>query len=184
MELGTRLRALRKEHGLSLEQLASKSGVALATLSRMENGKGSGTFRTHQKIAEALGLAITELYRDFHEPEQEAVLVRLETEEAESFTYDEKTSAILLTSQIFQKNMLPQMVVFQPGGKTALEQYRKSIERWILVLEGVIEAIVGGKTYQVPKGGTLYFKASLPHQFHNRETGVTKIISVTSPAVL
>ena len=59
MDLGGRIRALRKENGLSLEQLSAKSGVALATLSRIENGKGTGTFRTHRRIAEALQIPIT-----------------------------------------------------------------------------------------------------------------------------
>ncbi len=184
MELGARIRALRKEHGLSLEQLAAKSGVALATLSRIENGKGSGTFRTHQRIAEALGLAITELYRDFQEPDEEAVLIDPESEEAETFTYDEKASAVLLTAQVSRKQMLPQLIVLQPGGRTALEQYRKGSERWILGLEGAVDVTVGTKSYRVAKGSTLYFKASLAHQFHNADNSVAKIISVTSPAVL
>ena len=184
MELGARLRALRKEHGFSLEQLSTKSGVALATLSRIENGKGAGTFRTHQKIAEALGLAITELYRDLKESDQEAILVHPESEEAESFIYDEKTSAVLLTTQISNKNMLPQLLVFQAGGKTSLEQYRRGSERWIFVLEGALEATVGSKTYRIQKGGTLYFKGSVPHQFRNAGDGLTKIVSVTSPAML
>ena len=68
MEFGRKIRTLRKEHGLSLEQLAAKSGVALATLSRIENGKGAGTFRTHQGIAVALGIELTEMYRDLQEP--------------------------------------------------------------------------------------------------------------------
>ncbi len=63
MELGARIRALRKEQDLSLEQLSQKSGVALATLSRLDNGTGSATFKTHQKIAGALGIVITDLYR-------------------------------------------------------------------------------------------------------------------------
>ena len=184
MEFGTRIRTLRKERGLSLEQLAAKSTVALATLSRIENGKGSGTFRTHQKIAEALDVPITELYRNLQESEQEAVLIEPESEEAESFSYDEKASAILLTRQVSRKQMLPQLIVLRPGGKTALEQYRKGTERWIFGLEGAVEITVGSRKFRMTQGGTLYFKASLPHQFSNLDTSEVKLISVTSPTVL
>ena len=184
MDLGTRIRALRKEHGLSLEELSERSGVALATLSRLENSKGSGTFRTHQKIAEALGLAITELYKDFDRPEEEAVLLQSESDEVETFTYDAKASAVLLASQIASKRMLPQLLVLQPGGKTAQEQYRKGTERWIFGLEGEVEVMVGKKGYRVTPGGTLYFKASLPHRFSNTRKSAARCIMVTSPVVL
>lgn len=184
MELGERLRFLRKERGLSLEQLASKSGVALATLSRIENGKGSGTFRTHQRISDALGLSLPELYRGLETQEQEALLLEPDREEAEIFNYDEKASAILLAREVSRKQMLPQMIVLQPGGRTALEQYRKGTERWLFGLDGILEVSVGNKTYRLTPGGTLYLKASLPHQLMNVEHSAAKVISVTSPAVL
>ncbi len=184
VELGLRIRTLRKERALSLEQLAAKSGVALATLSRIENGKGAGTFRTHQRIAEALGLSMPELYLGLQEPEQEAVLIEPQPGEAEIFTYDEKASAILLTRQVSSKQMFPQLIIIQSGGKTAQEQYRKGTERWLFGLEGAVEVTVGAKSYRITKDGTLYFKASLPHQLVNAERSVAKIISVTSPVIL
>ena len=184
MEIGSRLRALRKGEHLSLEQLAEKSGVALATLSRIENGKGSGTFRTHQKIAQALGLSLPDLYKDLEKSPDEPVLMEPESEEAESFTYDEKASAIFLARGVFAKQMLPQLIHLHPGGKTTLEQYRKGTERWLFCLEGTLEVVVGQKKYTLAKGGTLYFKASLPHRFTNNHRGVAKVISVTSPAAL
>lgn len=182
--IGSRIRSLRKESGLTLEQLSKKSGVALATLSRLENGKGQGTFRTHRKIAEALGLSLPEMYRDFREPEQEAHLIGPGGEEAEGFTYDDKASATLLARQVSRKQMLPQMILLKPGGKTSLEQYAHGTERWIFGLEGVVEARVGDKEYRVAEGGTLYFKASLPHRLENKEGAPARVISVTSPAAL
>ena len=181
IELGSRLRALRKERGLSLEQLAGKSGVALATLSRIENGKGSGTFRTHQRISDALRLPLPELYRDLRQQDPEAILMDTRHEEVETFIYDEKASAIFLAKQVSGRQMLPQMITLRPGGKTALEQYSAGIERWIFSLEGTVDVTVGTKSYRLTTSGTLYFKASLAHRFENQEQTAAKIISVTSP---
>lgn len=80
--------------------------------------------------------------------------------------------------------MLPQLIVLQPGGKTAVEQCPKGAERWLLCEQGTIEANVGDKRYRIPKGGTLYFKASLPHQLFNANRSAARVISVTTPAVL
>lgn len=185
MQLGEHIRALRKEQGLSLEQLAEKSGVALATLSRLENGKHSGNFKTHQKIAEAMGLAVTDLYKGFDQPEQEATFLKQPgLKEAEAFTYNEKVSAIQLTSQIAGKKMFPQMLILQPGGKTSVEQYTRGTERWLLNLEGEIEVKVGDQNYRISKEGTLYFKASLPHQFLNPGKSTARCALVTTPVVL
>jgi len=180
--LANRIRLLRKDLGLTLEQVAQKSGVALATLSRLENGKVQGTFRTHQRIAEALNIPLPELYRNLQEPEREAYLLEPGGEEAESFTYDDKASAVLLARQVSGKQMLPQMLLLEPGGKTALEQYPPGTERWLFGLEGRVEAAVGEKTYRIPQGGTLYFKASLPHRLENKEGAPARVLSVTSPA--
>lgn len=184
IQLGIRVRALRKGKGWSLEQLSSKSGIALATLSRLENGKGSGTFRTHQKLAEALGLTLSELYRNLQMEDVEANLLEPRAEEAETFTYDEKASAILLTKQASAKQMLPQMIVLKPGGKTALEEYPLGTERWLFGLEGTAEVTVGPKSYKLSQGGTLYLKASLPHRIDNPSDRTAKVISVTSPVAL
>jgi len=184
MELGERIRALRKKTGFSLEQLAAKSGVALATLSRIENGKGSSTLRTHQRVVEALGITLSELYKGFQESDQEAILIESDSDDVETFTYDEKSSAILLTKQASSKQMLPQLIVLDPHGKTSLEQYPFPTERWLFVLEGTVQVKVGAKDYQISQGNTLYFKASLTHQINNADGSKAKVISVTSPVAL
>lgn len=184
IELGQRIRSLRKEQGLSLEQLAAKSGVALATLSRLENGKGPGTFRTHRRITEALGIPLPEFYLGLEEPSEDATLVEPGGEEPESFTYDEKASAVLLTRQVGNKQMLPQLVLLKPGSQTPLEQYPRGTERWLYALEGKVEVVLGERRFPLKKGGTLYFKAVCPHRFRNNGTGQARLISVTSPVVL
>lgn len=180
-ELGVKIRGLRRQRRLSLEQLSGKSGVALATLSRLENGKGSGTFRTHQRIADALGLSLPELYRDLRLQDQEAVFLNTQAEEAEVFTYDEKASAVFLAKQVPGKQILPQMVILRPGGSTTLEQYPPGTERWIFCLEGTVQATVADRPYRIGPGGTLYFKASLPHRFENEGQTGARLISVISP---
>ena len=183
-ELGNRLRAIRKEQRLSLEQLAAKSGVALATLSRMENGKGSGTFKTHQKIAEALGLSLPKLYQGLDNMQEEPRVIDSKSNDAEIFRYDEKASAVFLAKQIAGKHMLPQMILISADGTTSLEQYPVGTERWLFCLEGAVDVEIGEQSVQLSSGGTLYFKGSLPHQMKNTGLVAAKVISVISPSVL
>lgn len=182
--LGARIRALRKERGLSLEAVAARSNLAASILSKLENDKGGSTVETHRRVAEALGVALADLFRGLGGSEPEVAVTEPKAQDAEVFIYDEKAQAVLLTSQASRKQMLPQLIVLKPGGKTVVEQYRKGTERWLLCEEGAIEAKVGEKTYRIAKGGTLYFNAALPHQLRNANRGVAKAISVTTPAVL
>ena len=184
MDLGGRIRELRKEQKLSLEELAQRCGLALATLSRLENGHGVGNFRTHQKIAQALGVDVTQLYKGVEQGVAHTAVVRSESPETESFTYNEKASAVLLANQVSGRRFLPQLLRFEPGGRTAPEQYRPGTERWLFGLEGEVEVMVGKKSYRVTPGGTLYFKASLPHRFSNTRKSAARCIMVTSPVIL
>ncbi len=184
MDLGVRIRELRKERGFSLEKLAKKSGVAVGSLSRIENGKGGGNFRTIEKVAEALKVSMADLYRGLEVPRKEAVFLEPKAKGTQTYTYDEKASAILLTSQVSKKNMLPQLIVLQPGGKTSKEEYPKGTERWLFGLEGTADIEVGEESYRIPKGSTLYLDASTPHQILNANRSVAKLISVTNPVVL
>lgn len=179
--IGPRIRTLRKGRRLSLEQLSEKSGVALATLSRIENGKGSGTFKTHQRIADAFSLSLPDLYQGLRPEDQDATLVDPASEEAETFTYDEKASAVLLAKHLSGKQMFPQLITLQPEGKTTMEQYPVGTERWVFCLEGGANVFVGPAAYRLAAGGTLYFKASLPHRFENAGPVTSKLVSVTSP---
>ncbi len=184
MDVGTRVRALRNERGFSLEALAEKSGVALGTLSKLENGKVGSTFRTVQKITEALGVTQAELYKGLESPEEVAVLVEPEAKEAETFTYDAKASAVLLTTKLSGKTMLPQLVILQPDGKTSVEEYRKGTQRLLFGWEGTAEIKLANKSYKLAKGGSLYLDASVPHQILNANRSVAKVLSVISPVAL
>ena len=52
---------LRVQHGLSQEELAQKAGIARSHLAMIENGKKSANVETLWKVAEALGMRLSEL---------------------------------------------------------------------------------------------------------------------------
>jgi len=65
----SRLKREREARGMSLKELAERSGIALATLSRLEGGKNPNpTFETLSRFAAALGL---ELRLDVVAPSEE-----------------------------------------------------------------------------------------------------------------
>lgn len=63
MKIGDTIRLLRKAKKMTLQELSNKSGVALASISRMETGRMSGTIESHNDIARVLGVTLSYLYR-------------------------------------------------------------------------------------------------------------------------
>ena len=166
---------------MTLVELAEKSGVALATLSRMENGKMTGTLESHMKICEALGIVLPELYKNLYASKQ-AVDIQTQRSRAELFVHDKKSSEEILASKISDKKMLPILIKISKGGKTRkFEEMGPGVEKFIYVLDGKIEATIGEERYGLMKGDTLYFEAAMPHLFENTHNGDTKLLCIVSP---
>ena len=74
LNLGARVRELRKERGWTLEQAAGHAGLARSTLSKIENGQMSPTYEALKKLAEGLAISVPQL---FIPPSSNQVLGRL-----------------------------------------------------------------------------------------------------------
>ena len=58
-----RLKEIREKHGMTQEELASKSGVSRVSISLIETGKSSSVkTQTIAKLADALGEKVTALF--------------------------------------------------------------------------------------------------------------------------
>lgn len=62
--VGRNFARLRKESGLTQEQLAERCGVSQQSLSKIEQGKGNPTAVTLYVIAQGLGVSHVELVRE------------------------------------------------------------------------------------------------------------------------
>lgn len=58
LSVARNLKRTRKERGVTLATLASQSGVAKATISKLESGRGNPTVETLFSIADALGVSL------------------------------------------------------------------------------------------------------------------------------
>ncbi|MFH1868670.1 MAG: XRE family transcriptional regulator [Candidatus Omnitrophota bacterium] len=183
MKLGIKIRELRKSKKVTLKKLSEDSGVALATLSRIETDKMSGTVKSHQAIASALGLTLPQLYGDM-EIETKTVDFQSKKSHTDLFIHNEKASYNMLTSNVLSKKMMPTILKIAPGGETAPEELSKQTERFIYTLKGECKIYVGSEAYLLKKCETLYFDASLRHYFKNTGTEETQAISIITPPVL
>ena len=178
MRIGTVINKYRKEKRMTLLELSEKSGVALATLSRIENGKMTGTLKSHIRICEALDISLTDLYREL--PSSKKTLeVKSNAAEPKVSVYDKKSSSVMLASNAKSKKMMPVMVSLPKGGHTNTEKDTHGIEKFIYVLDGKIEATISEEKFGLGSGDTIYFDSSVPHHFKNSGTSEARLISVS-----
>ena len=62
LNLGHRVRELRKAKGWTLDQAATQAGLARSTLSKIENGQMSPTYDAVRKLAEGLKISVPQLF--------------------------------------------------------------------------------------------------------------------------
>ncbi|HPN73313.1 MAG TPA: XRE family transcriptional regulator [Candidatus Omnitrophota bacterium] len=179
MKIGPKIRSYRKEKGMTLGELSQRTGVALATLSRMENGKMSGTVKSHGAICKALGISISDLYREI-EDSSKTIEPGRDKKSPEKVEGSGKIRYELLVARSAGKKMVPTLLRISPGKRTQPERDRPGTEKFLYILRGNIEADISGKKYPMKKGDSLYFESSLRHLFHNPADSDAEIISIYS----
>lgn len=163
--LGARVKDLRRRRGLTLEELAGSSGVSRAMLSKVERGEKNPTLVVAAKVAEGLGVGLSELLGT--EERREVVVVprdrRPVMRDPESGFERQLLSPPFGGRGVeFVRNVVPE-------GATSgrFPPHRRGVEEYIVVEKGRLRAALGGEERVLHEGDALYFEADIPHRFDN-----------------
>ena len=181
--LGERIRKLRRARRLTLLEISKKTGIDMASLSRIENGRMTGTLDSHVRIAESLGVRLPELYEQVIEKVYEEKDAKAR-KRMETYSHSSGAVAELLTTGVLQKKMMPIVLKLKNGGHTVTEEYSEITERFIYVTKGALEVRLGKVSKTLKQGESLYFDASLPHSFRNPLKSDVEALSVLTPSSL
>ena len=163
--LGGRVRDLRRERGLTLEGLASRSGVSRAMLSKVERGEKNPTLVVAAKVAEGLAVPLSRLLGV--EERREVVVV---PRDRRTVMRDPETG---FERQLLSPSFGGRGVEFVrnvvPEGSTSGEfpPHRRGVEEYVVVESGRLRAVLGGEEYLLERGDSLYFEADVTHRFDN-----------------
>ncbi|MBN2452750.1 MAG: helix-turn-helix transcriptional regulator [Candidatus Omnitrophica bacterium] len=179
MNIGRIIHKIRKEKKMTLFELSEASGVAVATLSRMENGKMTGTLDSHMRICKALQVALPDIYRDLVDSSRQ-VETRSKKPVHNILAHDKRYSVEMLVTNPSGKKMLPAIIKIAKGGSTQPEETKIGMEKFIYIIDGKIEAAIGREKFNLTKNDTLYFESSATHCFKNMGNSEALLISVAS----
>ncbi|OGX05224.1 MAG: hypothetical protein A3G87_06400 [Omnitrophica bacterium RIFCSPLOWO2_12_FULL_50_11] len=179
-QLGPRIRQLRRQKKITLIELSKATGIAQATLSRIETGLMVGTVRSHQKIAETLGVSLAQLY-DQLDTRRGQIRYLSASDSKKVAAKTDEMKCELLTHEISKKKITPLLITLNQRGKTQREQSERGVEKFVLPLEGTIVVQLEENEYPLKPYETLYFDASLPHVIRNAGAKQAKIFCAVSP---
>ena len=176
-EIGARLRQLRRERRLSLEELAARTGLSIGFLSQIERGLSSPTLRVLAGVADALGVAISELF-PAKQPHADATTIVRQAERNELQLWRSGIRKQLLTPHADSSKLNLYLVEMEPGASTGDELYIHNGEEAGLVLGGTMLLSVESESWVLQEGDSFRFLSSRPHRFANGHDGVTRVLWV------
>ncbi|RLB04919.1 MAG: Cro/Cl family transcriptional regulator [Deltaproteobacteria bacterium] len=177
IDLGGKIRTLRKERGLTLGELAQRVSCSPSFISQVERGKVSPSIATLKQIANVLKVNIVDFFLPTDELES---VVMGEGERVEISLKRWKAKISLLVKSTQGKRMQPFYTVIKPGGGS-LGLYNHEGEEFGIVLKGKLEINLNGTHYLVKENESFYYSSQIPHSWSNPTDEETVVVWVVSP---
>ncbi len=181
LRVGEKIRELRETKGLSLQDMANRTGYTSALLSQVENHFISPPLGALIKIAKALEVKVGTFFGD--EPRESYAIVRKEerkhisryaSKEGVSYGYSYES----LGFDKKDRQMEPFLVTLEPATVKSEKLSSHDGEEFIFILEGEMEAILGDHKDILYPGDCIYYDSTIPHKVQCHRELPTKILAV------
>jgi transcriptional regulator with XRE-family HTH domain len=177
--VGARVKALREASGLSLRDLAERSGVSAPMLSQVERGETSPTLAIAAKIAAGLELSLSQLLR-LDEDHHVVVIRRAQRRRAKRRGH----SVEELTPPLPGQRAEVSIHMLEPGAATGgpgdPPLHEPGSRETAVVTEGEVTLVVDGEAHRLAEGDSVTFDADLPHHFENDEERPATFMAVVA----
>ncbi len=177
---GDRVRVLREQADLTLEQLSKQSGVSRAMLSKVERGEKSPTIGVARRIALALGTSFSALMGDDDAPRRAFAVVR---KDQRQIFRDAKTGFERFLLSPVMAGMAVEVVLHRLPPKTStgsLPAYPSGTSKHVLATQGKVTVRTKDTETVLEEGDSLYFEVDVEHWFENRASRACEYYLVIS----
>jgi len=168
------LKQIRKEKGLTLEELSEISGVSKSMLGEIERGSTNPTILTLWKIADGFKIPLTRLIKE--EEALDYTIVR----DNELKVIDKEEGFCIYS--IFPYYDLHKTEILKleiaPHSKLSNSGHMNGIDEYIFVIKGSIKLILENEEFVLIEGDSIRFKGQHPHEFINCYKGTVNLINI------
>ncbi len=181
LPVGPRVRALRDAMGLSLRELADRTGVSAPMLSQVERGETSPTLVVATRIAAGLELTLSQLLRL---DERGAVSVVRGSERLKGGTGRQGHAYEVVTPPLPGQRAEVAFHTLAPGAATGgpgdPPLHEPGSRETAVVLDGALRLVCDGATHDLDAGDAVTFDADLAHHFANPHDTDARFLAVVA----
>jgi transcriptional regulator with XRE-family HTH domain len=164
--IGERLKSLRASSGLTLDQLAERSGVSRAMISRIERAEASPTAALLARLCEGLGLTLSAFFAP-EEPSSSPLSRRTEQR-----LWRDPTTGYLRRSVSPPGMPSPVDIVeidFPAGARVSFPPREESriMTQHVWLFEGVLDMVLADATHRLQPGDCLFMDIGDAFDFYN-----------------
>ena len=183
LNLGARVRELRKARNWTLEQAAQQAGLARSTLSKIENSQMSPTYEALRKLAVGLEISVPQL---FTPPVKNQINGRMASTKSGQGTAHPTTTYEheLLAESLSKKKMLPYHARIRARSIEEFDGWvRHDGEEFLYVLTGVVKLFTEFyEPLEMCRGDSAYYDATMGHNVISTSEEDATILWITSLA--
>ena len=168
LSIGNKVRRLRLKRGMTLKEVAERTGLSKPLLSQIENNTGAPPIATLIKISNALGVKIGHFFQDAPDQGRLVVVRREERMGLKRLNHADRYAGIgyryeSLAHPMVDKQMEPFIVEIDPREASEVQFNQHRGEEFIFVLEGRLEFRSPDRTIEMDEGDSIYFDAAITH---------------------
>lgn len=179
--VGVRIRNLREEQELPVEELARRSGLEPDFIARMEASEDPPSLGPLIKVARGLGVRLG-TFLDDH-VNRDPLIVRFEERQAGLNIHRDQDRPVAL--RFFplgvgktDRHMEPFFIQVLPESAKDKHLSSHEGEEFIVVVSGEIEIRYGQDTYRLKPGDSVYYNSAVPHHVGTAGTETAQIYAV------
>jgi len=169
LSIGEKIRSVRIEKEMSLNQLANETGCSIETLENIENNKITPPVGNLLQISKALSLDSGYLFKDSQKKHP-----RVEAYEKRTVNY----AYTNLTPGAEKKHLKAFIVTLEPLESHEGVGFQHEGEEFNYVLNGEVAVTVGDHVNYLKSGESLHFNAGIRHNLKNNSDQVAKLLVV------
>jgi transcriptional regulator with XRE-family HTH domain len=176
--LGTRVRELRRRRGMTLKDLGRMAGLSHPFLSQLERGLARPSVGSVERIADALGVSVGDLWAP-DRPSLDARLVRREDGEVHAHA---ATSAPGGLREVLAADPELRLVEWSGGSRRWPEE--PTVHPGVVavyVVRGELEVEVGDAVHRLEEGDALRFDGASPHRLRRTGSPGTRALVIFLP---
>ncbi|MFC4231359.1 helix-turn-helix domain-containing protein [Parasediminibacterium paludis] len=168
VQITNKLKEVRKDKNITLQELADNAGVSKGMLSQVENNRTIPSLTVFLNIIKSLQIDVNDFFKDINSlPTANKVIFKkksqnqfFEKENAIGFSYQR-----LLSTTINDQHLDFVLLTLQPNASRPMVS--TDAYEFKLLLKGKVEYVIGNDTYTMEEGDTLFFDASVLHNPRN-----------------